>query len=232
MIELDNSKRIVIPPAICEGPILDEIVNKKYIHDRLKCLHIIRIEPYIDSLYVDYDAKKRKAIAYRFTIREGCRWDTETENIFHDVCVKDKECEYDETKMDKIYEWWSIKHPEWNLKKHYSNRLSLIDHIYNCVKENTAKEILYKNGLDELAANIDELDGINLFASDPSELYDDLPQYVLESLNSPEGAGLVNNQEGRQVIGELFTKHPEFFSKSLTDDQCRYIALLIRGDGI
>lgn len=96
--------------------------------------------------------------------------------------------------------------------------------------KNTAKEMLYKSGLDELAAHIDEMDELNLLSSKPSELYDDIPIRVLRSLNCRVGATLVSDDKRRKFIKELNKKFPDVFDDKLNDAQCRYVMYLVKGD--
>ena len=230
MLELNCAKNTWIPPAICEDAIITEVLNKKYVSDHLECLHIFRTEPYIDTIYINYHANRNSIQAHRFTIHEGYRWDIEAENLFHDRCVKNPSCEYDGGQINEIYNRFASEHPEWHIKRYYTKGLRLLDHIYNCIKENTAKEILYKSGLDELAAHIDELDEINLLATKPSDLYDGLSMKILRSVNREDGARLVKDQSTRQFLKDLNIKFPETFADKLNDAQCRYLSFLIKGN--
>ena len=230
MLEINCANNTWNPPAICETAIISGVLNENYISDHLECLYIFRTEPYIDSIYIEYYADKKSARTHRFTIHEGYRWDTVSENIFHDKCVKNSGCKYDGGQINKIYDRCASEHPEWHVKRYYTNGLRLLDHVYNCVKENTAKEILYKSGLDELAAHIDEMDEINLLASKPSDLYNGLSMKALRSVNCEDGARLVKDHDTRLFLKELNLKFPETFTERLNDAQCRYLSFLIKGD--
>ena len=43
-----------------------------------RCLHIMRTQPYIDSVYIEYDPEGNSVDARRFTFHEGYSWDTES----------------------------------------------------------------------------------------------------------------------------------------------------------
>ncbi len=90
--------------------------------------------------------------------------------------------------------------------------------------------MLYKADLDELAANLDVIDELNLLATKPSDIYDGLSMKLLRSINCPDGAALISKAEDRQFIKELNFKFPDTFEDKLNDAQCRYIKTLIKGD--
>ena len=98
---------------------------------------------------------------------------------------------------DEIYEYYNRIHPEWKLQRYMLNRIRLLDHIYNCMRKNTAKELLYKAGLDELAVNIYELDELNLLSTKPSDIFDGVPMKALRGLNCKYGIKLLNNDNVR-----------------------------------
>ncbi|MCR5272135.1 MAG: PcfJ domain-containing protein [Lachnospiraceae bacterium] len=193
-------------------------------------LYVFQVEPYIDSLYIHYDDDRRPVELHRFAIHEGYTWSFEEESFFHQHCIKSGRCTYSGGKLDEIYEWSVREHPEWHTKRYLTKRLYLIDHIYHCFRQMTVKEMLYKAELDELAANIDEVDEINLLSTKPSDLYEDMPIKVLRSLNCSCGASLLKEHDSRVFIKELNYKFPRLFAERLNDAQCRYIDSLIKGE--
>lgn len=230
MFELNDDKNTWTPPDIGKE-VTDEAVRAA--NDRTygaAYLHIFRTQPYIDSVYIRFGDKEAPCLIRRFTVCEGYTWDSESEEFFHQNCVKVLGCGYDGGLIEEIYKNYSSVHSGWHLKRYYTNGLRLVDHIYNCIRENTAKEMLYKSGLDELAANIDELDEIDLLAGKPSEIYDGLSMKVLRSLNCPDGARLLGAKSVREFIKELNKSFPDIFKGKLNDAQCRYILTLIKGD--
>lgn len=193
-------------------------------------LYIFRTVPYIDSVYVEYDSLNHPSSVRRFTFHEGYRWDAEDEEFFIENCVKEEKCSYNGGVIDEIYERCLKERPEWHVKRYYTKSLRLLDHIYNCMRKNTAKEMLYKAGLDELAAHVDDIDELNLLASKPSEIYDGITMKVLRSLNCSCGAALLEKKARRDFVKDLNQKFPDLFKERLNDAQCSYLMYLIKGD--
>ncbi len=227
VLEIGGKANTWDPPKIDEYELISD---KEDVRECCGYLFFIKTEPYIDSLYVEYDSEKRPARMRRFAFHEGYSWRREDELFFHDHCVRDSECLYSSDTLTGIYRYYDANHPEWHIRRYYSKGLRLLDHIYNCIKKNTAKEILYKAGLDELAVHIDGMDELNLFASSPSEIYEGLSMKVLRSLNCPCGAALVNGKNMRQFLKDLNMKFPDIFKEELNDAQCTYLKYLIDGD--
>lgn len=186
--------------------------------------------PYIDSVYVRYDENRKPVEIKRFTFHEGYIWSNKAEHAFDEYCVNNKNCAYNGGAMDEIFTYYSKLHPEWHLKRYYTKGIRLLDHIYHCMKKNTAKELLYKSGLDELAVGVYQRKDINLIASNPSEIYDGLSMKVLRSLNCEYGALLLNNEKCKEHIKDLDATFPNLLKTKLNDAQCKYLAMLIRGD--
>ncbi len=197
---------------------------------RSRIFTVIRTQPYIDSLYVEYDIDGNASEIRRFVFYDGYVWSVEDEIFFHEHCIKDNGCTYSGEQMAKVYEEYSALHPEWSLKRYHTKALRLLDHIYNCMRRDTAKEMLYKIGLDELAVNIGELDEINLLASKPSELYDGVTIKMLRALNSRYGARLLATKSLREYLKQLNMKFPDLFKQKLNEAQCRYLLYLIQSD--
>ena len=194
-------------------------------------LIIFRVKPYIDSLYVQYDdASGKPTIRKRFTFHEDYRWEYEDERFFVDNCLKNLGCDYTYSAIDEIYRYYSECHPDWKLKRYYTRNMKLLDHIYHCMRRGTAKEMLYKAGLDELAVNIEDLDEINLLACKPSEIYAGISMRTLRALNCPDGSTLLATDVNRVFVRELQRKFPDAFGEALNDAQCRYLNRLIAGD--
>ena len=195
-------------------------------------LVIFKTEPYIDTLLVHINSRNTSEPVYRkrFTFQNGFVWDSETERIFVDRCLNNPRCGYAYTKLDDIYSIYSNKYPDWKLNKYYTKPFRLLDHIYHCMRKNTAKEMLYKAGLDELAANIEDMDEIDLLSSRPSDIYEGVSMRTLRALNCREGATLLSLSYNRKFLKDLQVKFPEIFRESLNDAQCSYLNHLITGD--
>ncbi len=205
-------------------------VHDKEADNRDEYLYIFQTEPYIDSLYIVYGNDRKPIMIKRFTIHEGYVWDDESEKFFHEHCVREQRCSFQGEKIERIYKYYENMHPEWHVQRYLTKGLRLLDHIYNCMVQNTAKEMLYKSELDDLAAHIDEMDQLNLLATRPSELYDGIPIRVLRSINCPKGATLVSDEDRREFLKELNSKFSDVFNDRLNDAQCSYILHMIKGN--
>lgn len=193
-------------------------------------LIFVQVIPYIDVLYLHYVSDVNIASMYkkRFVFHDGYRWQYEDEMLFEDKVLNNKRINVSYS-MEEVYRYYSEKYPDWKLKRYYTNRMRLLDHIYHCMQKGTTKEILYKAGLDELASGISDLDEINLLSSKPSDIYDGISIRTLRSLNCHDGAVLLATADRRQFIKELQMKFPNIFRESLNDAQCRYLNYLIDG---
>lgn len=195
-------------------------------------LAIIKIEPYIDALYIHYDDCNNPFSAYtrRFTFHEGYRWDCEEERVFVEKCLNNNKLNYNYEAIDTIYKVYSEKYPDWKLRRYYTKPMRLLDHIYHCMRRGTAQEMLYKAGLDNLAANIEEIDEINLLSGKPSDIYGGISMRALKALNCTEGAILLSTKYNRDFVKELQMRFPDIFKEKMNDAQCKYLHYLIRGD--
>ncbi len=230
ILELNPHKNTWDPPAIAAEEMAQSVKDDVNARQSTDYLYIFQTEPYIDSIYIEYDQDRAPVTIRRFAIHEGYTWDRDSEVFFHDRCVKTQHCSYPGGQIDRIYARIRQSRPEWHVQRYLTKGLRLLDHVYNCLKENTAKEILYKAGLDELAAHIDEIDDLNLLAGSPSDLYDGLAMKILRNVNCPDGARLISEAANRAFIKELNLKFPDLFAEKLNDAQCRYLHALIRGN--
>jgi len=197
-------------------------------------LIIVQVVPYIDAVYVNmrlnHDNSLEVMDERRFIFKEGYTWPYNDECVFIERCRDNEKCLFSSAYIDSIFEEYSKNYPEWHLQRYFTNSLRLLDHIYNCIKKNTAREMLYKAGLDNLAVGTELMDEINLFAVKPSDIYDGLSMRTLRALNCRDGAKLLSRHEYRQFLAELQTKAPDVFSERMNDAQCRYIMRLIDGE--
>ncbi len=229
LLELNLKENKWTPPKIQVDDIVISLQEAGIIQGD-DYLHILKTEPYIDLIYIEQNSYGSISQIRRFTIHEDYVWNSDDEHFFHEHCIKVQRCGYSGQQIEDIYRIYNEKHPEWHIKRYLTKGLKVLDHIYNCVRRNSAKEMLYKAGLDELAARIDEIDDLNLLATKPTEIYSGLTMKVLRSLNCSDGAALINDQEGRDFIRELNIRFSDLFSDRLNDAQCRYIKDLIKED--
>lgn len=229
LLDVNYKKNDWSPPTVPELDMAYEMSEDVNAMQSCYYLHIFQIEPYIDSIFIEYGEYREIFDIRRFTIKEDYIWNGDDEDFFHEYCIKNERCCYCGGQIDKIYEVYSEKYPEWHIKRYLTHGLRLLDHIYNCMRKTTSKEILYKSGLDELAANIDELDELKLMSSKPSDIYGGVSIKILRSINCHDGTVLANKQVYRQFIKEINKKFPNTFKTKLNDAQCRYIKDLIDG---
>ncbi len=130
---------------------------------------------------------------HRFLIAEGVRWNYAEESLF-DELVQNEHVAWSPFHLTSIYEKFSSQHPEWHLRQYMNKPLRVMDHIYHCMHRNSVKEILYKAGLDEIAACIGLVDAYSFFGSSPTEILGGLSIRLLKSLNLPEGMELLKEQ--------------------------------------
>lgn len=195
-------------------------------------LIVFRVVPYIDSIYVYDEEYNLKSPDYvkRFTFCDNNVWSFSDEQFFINNCVENKSCAFDYGCMDEIFKYYSSEKPDWHLQRYYTKSLRLLDHIYHCMRKNTIKEILYKSGLDELAAKADLIDEVDLLSTKPADLYDGVSIRSLKALNCKDGAELLLNRDYRGFIKGLQKSFPMLFKDKLNDAQCRYMKRLIDGE--
>ena len=195
-------------------------------------LAIFRTEPYIDSFLFHFQsvAGLKSVSKRRFVFREDYKWDYKSEKQFIKGCLKNEEIRCTVTVLDAIFDYYSERYPDWKLKRYYTNPMRMLDHIYSCFRRGTIKEMLYKSGLDELAAAIGDKDEVNVLARKPSELYDGISIRTLRALNCHDGAVLLNSEKYRYFVKELQRGFPNMFDSALNNAQCKYIKFLIDGD--
>lgn len=226
MLEFGFAENKWNPPELSDKDIktlLDktnpQLLNAEY------CLIIFQAIPFIDSILVS----NTRYVA-RFTFHENYIWSSDNEELFVRACLLNPMCRYTNDYMDEIYEFYSKEHPEWHLNRYNTASLKLLDHIYHCLKKNTAKEMLYKSGLDVLAVNFQYGEHINLLATKPSDLYGGLSMIVLRALNCEEGASLLTHELYYPTIRKLHYSFPDIFKSKLNNAQVAYIRRLIDGN--
>ena len=192
-----------------------------------ECLVIIRETPYIEACYLR-DARDRRDF-HRFVFHEDYHWPFKEERLFEACCVKNTRLRFDSAALNRIFDYYSARYPGWHLKRYHTHDMRMLDHIYHCCRRNSAKEMLYKAGLDVLAEQVSGLDELNLLATKPSELYNGLFLKTLRALNCREGAALISRTGYRLYLLELQKSFPDLFRQRLNDAQCRYLKRLICG---
>ena len=232
MLDYSLNKNEWKPPKLSQRIIrekFDAVRNGSY----REYLLFITEEPYIDAVYVRTDEDDEACGLYeniRFVFREGYVWSRRTEGLFINKCLNNSDCYFDRSAMERFFRIYSEAHPEWNLKRYLTKRMRMLDHIYACLKKNTVREMLYKAGLDELAAASDSIDEYDLLSTRPSEIYEGVSMKALRALNCPEGAKLLSISNNRRFVKELQKLYPDIFINKMNDSQCRYLSRLITGD--
>ncbi|RKM56828.1 hypothetical protein D6855_14260 [Butyrivibrio sp. CB08] len=226
MLELKIGKNSWEPPKLDDEEVMRLIMKKvpltKENHEQLL---ILRVRPYVDVLYVDYNYRGDEGIgrAERFVFRENYVWSSEREQLFVELCLDNVNCRYKYGLIDEIYDYYNELHPEWNLRRYYTDSIRVLDHIYHCMRKNSVKELLYKCNLDMLAKHSDDIDDLNLLASSPSEVYDGVPMKILRTLNCEVGGEMLCYDEYRKLFKALGRSYGEIYSQPLNDAQCGYI---------
>jgi len=215
ILEIHTEKNTWMPPGIDEYAMAESMAQDVNAKQGEGFVYVFRTQPYIDSVYVRYDENRKPVEIKRFTFHEGYIWSNKEERVFDEYCVNNKNCTYNGGAMDEIFTYYSKLHPEWHLKRYYTKGIRLLDHIYHCMKKNTAKELLYKSGLDELAVGVYQRKDLNLLASNPSEIYDGLSMKVLRSMNCEYGAMLLNNEKRKAYIKDLDVTFPNLLKTKL-----------------
>lgn len=232
MLELfQKVKNIWNPPYIGEQE-AKKICKMSESYLQAERFVIFKVEPYIDAYYIQYGCEEDLSDSYmkRFTFHEDYRWSYEDELVFEEMCVKNERILFDGGTINCVYKYFSEEYPDWKLQRYHTKSMRLLEHIYHCMRKGSAKEILYKAGLDELAANVDMLDEIDLMSRKPSDIYEGITIRNLRALNCKEGALLLSTESNRKYIKELQIKFPSIFNDELNEAQCKYLRYLIDGD--
>ena len=235
MLEIFDKREIEWnPPSVsCEKKIEIYQLCVKQKRDNLDYMAIIQVEPYIDAILycaeVDVDGEVQIK-DYRFIFRENYIWNYEHESLFVEKCLRNGRIYCDGGMLDEVFDYYSKRFPEWKLQRYYTKPMRLLDHIYHCMQKGTAKEMLYKASLDELAENVDLMDEINLLSNKPSDIYEGLSMRTLRALNCKEGGVLLSKASNRAFVKDLQRTFPEMFKDRLNDSHCKYLQFLIDGE--
>ncbi len=170
--------------------------------------------------------EKVKGVFSRFIVAPDYYWTLEEEQLF-DKLVQEENVAFSALQYMSIYEKYSKQYPDWKLRKYHNKPLRLIDHIHHCQQKYSVKEILYKAGLDEIAARINLIDGYNLIGSSPADIFSGLNTRLLRVVNIPEGIALIQTEEKRQKMRVLQNKYSWIFNNKMNAAMCLYLDKLI-----
>lgn len=230
MLELSMKKNTWTPPFLTETEIKSYVSGRKNLvgewHDYIVFL---RKSPFIDLLFVRENDDHDIEDVDRFEFHDDYVWDFDLNRRFHEKCIDNDRINYDRNAFDDIYKFYSREYPGWKLKRYHTKDMRLLDHIYNCMRKNTVKELLYKAELDELAAQSDNIDSLDLLSGSPAEIYG-LSNRIIRAMNCKEGAEILSYSKYRSYIKELNMIHPDVFKQPLNNAQCLYLRYLIDGD--
>ena len=233
MLEIKIGENSWNPPELSEEEVM-RLIAKKYpiTEDNHEKLLFLRVRPYIDALYVDYKYRGDESVGRieRFVFHDDYVWTAEQEQLFMELCLDNAKCTYTYGFFDEIFDYYSELHHEWNLRRYYTDSIRVLDHIYHCMRKNSVKELLYKCGLDMLAKHSSEIDDLNLLASSPSEVYDNVPMKMLRALNCEAGSIMLCHDEYRTLFKTLGKSFGEIYSQPMNDAQCEYIRHLHERD--
>ena len=163
----------------------------------------------------------------RFIIAKGYLWSEDEERHFTKL-LWDENVAFDNKKIQMIYQKYAEENPNWHLKKYGGKPLRLLDHIYQCMNPGSAKEILYKAGLDELAARLGGVDDYNMIGSSPADIFGGLTMRTLRAINHPYGVFLIETERKRQKLLTLQKRYAWMFEKKWNESMCRYMCRLLQ----
>lgn len=233
MLELRTSPNSWEPPDL-DKEVVSQLIDKmtpvpEESHEKLLFL---QKWPYIDSLYVNYKCNdgSEEVQTERFVFHDDYTWTAQKERLFACLCLDNPNCSYKYGAIDEIYEYYNRLHPDWYLKRYYTDSIRVLDHIYHCMRKNSVKELLYKCGLNGLARFSGELDDLNLLAASPYEIYGNVPMRILKALNCDTGSMMLCHAKYRDLFKSLGNRYPDVFSQPLNDAQCEYIRYLYNRD--
>ena len=82
ILEMHTNMTDWLPPPVDEKAVAAQAAKELNITGRKSCFYIFRTEPYIDALFIRFDALIRRQFVKRFTFREGYVWDFNDEQFF------------------------------------------------------------------------------------------------------------------------------------------------------
>ena len=231
MLEYAFKESVWFPPELNIDAINEQLDRIRSISYR-EYLLFLQETPYIDAVYLIMNEGEKLSMTdcIRFVFHEDYVWDRKSEKLFIDKCLNNPNCYFDRGAMERIFRFYSSSHPDWKLKRYFTAKLRMLDHIYACLKKNTVKEMLYKAGLDELAVVSDSIDEYDLLSTKPSDIYDGISLRTLRALNCVEGAKLLAYSYNRMFIKKLQSSYPDIFNSGMNDSQCKYLGRLIEGE--
>ncbi len=233
MSSTNQLEPITPEPQTVPGTYIKRVTTeaKKYT-ERVSIISFITTTPYIDMVCLEImDSVDKIYCISRFTFHEDQKWSELQEKLFERKCLKSEyPLRFNSADFDTIYNYYSEQYPQWHLKRYYTHEMRLLDHIHHCMARNTAKELLYKSGVDELAVRIHDANDVDLSATTPSGIYDNVPMRVIRAVNTEYGAELLASKEYRDYLKELNSQYPDIFKDPLNDAQCEYLMRLKKGN--
>ncbi|MBO5372301.1 MAG: PcfJ domain-containing protein [Lachnospiraceae bacterium] len=197
--------------------------------------HYIRHAAYQDicillerKKYIEVVIRKTSTeeVFYRFIVAPDYYWSDEEEELFCKL-VQNENMAYSGYHLLTIYERFAEQYPQWHLKKYTNKPLRLMDHIHHCQQRGTVKEILYKSGLDEIAAKIEKIDEYNMIGNSPAEIFSGLNMRLLRAVNIPEGIELLEENWKRDILLKLQNTYAWMFENTFNAFLCKYLNELI-----
>lgn len=163
---------------------------------------------------------------HRFIFAPDFYWGFDEEYVF-DSLVENENMAFNNEVLKRIYDTYSKMHPDWQL--HYSKNkpLRLLDHIRSCQRKGSAKELLYKAGLGEIASRINTIDEYNMIGKSPAAIFSGLNMRLLKSINSLQGVKLLSTSANREKLYQLQQRFSWMFEKELNGSLCRFLYLLL-----
>ncbi|MBQ3543978.1 MAG: PcfJ domain-containing protein [Lachnospiraceae bacterium] len=162
----------------------------------------------------------------RFIFAKDYYW-TDEEEIKFSSFVKEECVAYNHRQVRKLYDRFSLEFPEWNLKFRTDKPLRMFEQIHHCMQIGSVKETLYKAGLDEFAANLEDIEDYNLIGSSPSEIFSGLSIRLLRAINCEGGTKLIDTEEKREKLLFIQNRYSWLFDKRWNESMCAYMNKLL-----
>lgn len=161
----------------------------------------------------------------RFIISDDLVWDPDSERQFEQILLQD-ELVISKKYLKKVYARYRKRN---SLNLHFPDDQPqlLLAHIYYALHGGTAKELLYKAHLHQLAAHLEELECVDLSGHSPKDIFDGMTVRTLRALNSKEGVRLLASRKNRTKLLELQRKQAWMFKKPLNIYQAQYLQKLL-----
>ena len=92
---------------------------------------------------------------------------------------------------------------------------------------NNPRKVFRKAHLHSIAKFLDNIDNYNILGTIPSEILD-MPIELIEKVDSEHGIRLIENEDRRRQLVDIYYKYPKVFCYKLNECQCKYLDMFFR----